>query len=308
MGHNQRRTGTPIVNWAVFPCQPQGKAPWGKYAPHGHNSASSSPNIWADVPNNANWGINCAKSGLVVIDIDNGDIPDFCPPTYTVKTGRGWHLYYQAEPGDTYRGTLGEGIDVKHNGYVIAAGSRHPDGHLYELVDPQPPARLTPELRAILTNGERRTTHHLASSRPVESHRRNRVGLQKSGPNAPTGPAVRANTVMEGKHHPKVAGKTPSCLNLTVVLGSVPDVEDRSHATFVLIQADKRSKVHSGVTAPGRSALTRCNRFLPKYQVIAEYNDGDGYWETFFMDRRAWIVARHPDADLCSVCFPLIAI
>ena len=112
---------------------------------------------WLD--DGMNVGINCAESGFVVIDIDprNGGfeswdrltapMPDIVPPTLRVMTGglktpsgevRGVHLYFKCETGSVFRGSFGEnfpGIDIKHNGYVIAPGSRHSSGHTYELAN-----------------------------------------------------------------------------------------------------------------------------------------------------------------------------
>lgn len=33
--------------------------------------------------------------GLVVVDVDRAVIPDYLTLTYTVRTPRGWHLYYE---------------------------------------------------------------------------------------------------------------------------------------------------------------------------------------------------------------------
>lgn len=125
-------------NLLMFPCLPRGKAPWARFAAHGHLSAKLFEE-WQGVPDEANWGIPCALNGLVVVDIDAGEIPIECTPTYTVKTSRGWHLYYISSPGVIYKGKMREGIDVKFNGYVIAPGSMHESGVGYEVIDARSP-------------------------------------------------------------------------------------------------------------------------------------------------------------------------
>jgi hypothetical protein len=94
-----------------------------------------------------NIGISCGPSGLVVLDEDehgvlqqwadrNGvDLPD----TYTVSTGKGRHLYYRHDHkvAPIYNraarlfGNLA--IDVRgEGGFVVAAGSVHQSGRVYE--------------------------------------------------------------------------------------------------------------------------------------------------------------------------------
>src|SRR5262249_58182379 len=81
-------------------------------------------------------GAACAGSSLAVVDIDprnGGDLDDVgpVPDTWTVETGGGgWHLYFRYT-GTALLGKLGQGIDVKHNGYVVAPPSIHPSGRCY---------------------------------------------------------------------------------------------------------------------------------------------------------------------------------
>ena len=64
-------------------------------------------------------------------------------PTYTVKTGDGFHLYYQADNLPQWvPGKIVDGIDVKYRGYVVAAPSRHPSGAFYREIDDRDPAPL----------------------------------------------------------------------------------------------------------------------------------------------------------------------
>lgn len=83
-----------------------------------------------------NLGVLPHQSRLVIIDIDirNGGDKTMAafkekygpfPDTKRVMTGGGgWHYYFLAPEGVEWKAQLGEGIDIKHNGMVVAAGSR----------------------------------------------------------------------------------------------------------------------------------------------------------------------------------------
>lgn len=139
--------------WKVFPVR-KDKEP---YTPHGYIDAKSDGrairNWWEKRWPDANIGIACDMSNLVVIDIDrddntgkdgfqslrhwereNGKLPD----TVTAITGRGgMHLYYYYEYTGTDKdpknrtGVL-DGVDIRANGYVVAPPSIHANGNLYE--------------------------------------------------------------------------------------------------------------------------------------------------------------------------------
>lgn len=82
-----------------------------------------------------NLGILLEPSGIVVIDNDprnkgNETIAALkaegrkLKRTKAVRTGSGgWHTYYRARPGVAWKSTLGKGVDIKHNGFVVAEGS-----------------------------------------------------------------------------------------------------------------------------------------------------------------------------------------
>ena len=132
----------------VFPCEPNGKRPLGG---RGHLDATTDPETiirwWTETPE-ANIGIACDASGLVVVDIDarhggyktlealEAEIGLY-PDTVVARTGcrePGLHLYYRVPEGMEFKGKLGPGIDIKHHGYVVAAPSVHPDGGRYEWI------------------------------------------------------------------------------------------------------------------------------------------------------------------------------
>jgi putative DNA primase/helicase len=111
-----------------------------------------------------NVGVYCRPSGFLVIDIDprSGGVESFekfqslvegaLPPTVEALTGqymnngknvRGRHLYYKCSPDEELIGNLNKaglkGIDIKHNGYVLIAPSRHFTGISYEWVEGKGP-------------------------------------------------------------------------------------------------------------------------------------------------------------------------
>lgn len=61
--------------FAIFPCLPHKKEPFGQFAPNGFKNSSRNPVIalraWNE-GHNANYAIGCGESGLTVIDIDTG--------------------------------------------------------------------------------------------------------------------------------------------------------------------------------------------------------------------------------------------
>jgi len=111
---------------------------------------------WEDSPE-SNIGVYCKGSGFLVIDIDprSGGPESFAkfeelvdgalPETVEAITGsydirgrqiRGRHLFYRCDPSESLLGNLNKsglkGIDIKHNGYVLIAPSRHFSGQCYE--------------------------------------------------------------------------------------------------------------------------------------------------------------------------------
>ena len=119
---------------------------------------------WWETNAEYNIGVNCKASGFLVIDIDprsGGDlaydkfeayVEGALPPTVEATTGqyevngkiiRGRHLFYKCSENEDLIGNLSKlgfkGIDVKHNGYVLIAPSRHFSGITYEWVEGKEP-------------------------------------------------------------------------------------------------------------------------------------------------------------------------
>lgn len=127
--------------WAVMPLKSKKKDPHFDLIKNAYLGATTDPeliNFWFDFDSKANIGIACVTSGLVVLDVDfrnGGQYFEEMGETYTVKTGDGFHYYYKVDKNLSLKGSIGDGIDVKYKGYVVAASSIHPNGSIYEVVN-----------------------------------------------------------------------------------------------------------------------------------------------------------------------------
>jgi Bifunctional DNA primase/polymerase, N-terminal len=113
-----------------------------------------------------NVGIDCGRSGLVVLDEDTpGGMDRACrehgeppPHTLTVATprpGGGRHFYFRQPEGLPFTNSPGRladyGIDVRgRGGFVIAAGSLHHTGRVYQLAVRAPIAPVPEWIAALL--------------------------------------------------------------------------------------------------------------------------------------------------------------
>ena len=113
-----------------------GKHPHSNLVPHGHQDASADEQVirdWWAVDPDAGIGISLAASGLLALDIDprndgrdtlaqieaeHGVLHSDCT---AITQGGGEHRLFCADPEMSYPGTLGEGLDLKHHGYICVA-------------------------------------------------------------------------------------------------------------------------------------------------------------------------------------------
>lgn len=129
--------------WYLFPCK--GKRPLVKWA---KASSKELPQIalWAkefQLIKDLNWGIDCGKSGLAVLDIDSGKTLDAedslfelestygkLPKTFTVETQSGGeHRYYKGDIRNSASTSFGSGIDTRGKGGFVVA----PNGKSYRV-------------------------------------------------------------------------------------------------------------------------------------------------------------------------------
>ena len=143
--------GLPRCAGAHRPGQPcdgtRGKHPCGRWTRDSTNDPNMIRAALARGPRNL--GIDCGKSGYLVIDEDTPGAFDqyahsigqfVVPVTFTVTTAKGRHVYFRQPPGPPLgngTGALsGRGIDVRgRGGYVVGPGSVHQTGVLYTPIE-----------------------------------------------------------------------------------------------------------------------------------------------------------------------------
>ena len=134
--------------WAVFPLRPRDKMPTVKWADVCTTETNMITGWWEFQPD-SNLGIATgSKSGITVLDVD-ADHEGYeslaelliqygaLPETPIAKTGGGGeHIFFKFVPGTrNSAGKLGLGLDIRsEGGYVVGAGSTHPNGKRYEWV------------------------------------------------------------------------------------------------------------------------------------------------------------------------------
>lgn len=161
-----RRPRWESEHWHVFPVGPD-KAPLVKWK----TSATNDPTMvatWQKRYPDSNLGIACGPSGLLVIDADApGEFERFCeahgqlvPRTFSVSTAKGRHWYFRRanDVGNAVR-LQGFELDVRAvGGYVVAPGSVHRTGVVYEPMDSLAPILDAPAwlIDALRAGGTRR--------------------------------------------------------------------------------------------------------------------------------------------------------
>jgi hypothetical protein len=126
--------------WYVFPVAPRGKTPITK---RGMLDASTDMDLvaaWWERRPQANIGVACGPSGLLVVDLDGEDAvrgwADLAARhggherTLVARTGKGFHGYFRGE-GRSSAGRIGPSA----GGYVIAPPSVHGSGAIYQWID-----------------------------------------------------------------------------------------------------------------------------------------------------------------------------
>jgi len=143
------------VGFKVFPLSPGTKVPL--KGSHGHLDATTDEGIirkwWHEQPQ-ANIGLACAASGLVVIDADRHDpkkdgvrnlmklcgtntFPDTCVAiTGSDTLGIGFHYVFK-HPGCELKQNLGSdsGIDIKNRGFILLEPSILSNGKMYRWIE-----------------------------------------------------------------------------------------------------------------------------------------------------------------------------
>lgn len=175
------------MGWHVFPVEPptlgnssSGKAPVGWLVENGKDDATTDEQTIRAWWGQGEWniGINLARSGLVVLDVDTANgkkgmesLATFnheLTATRTARTGSGGIHALYARPDDLTELTapqhLGarDGIDIIGKGYIVAAPSKHYSGGTYAWINETAIAPLPPLLRTL-------KRERIASGAPVST-------------------------------------------------------------------------------------------------------------------------------------------
>jgi hypothetical protein len=147
--------------FSLIPCEPRGKKP---IAGLGVMSKTKDPAIiqsWAEAYPDANVGV-CADEEIVILDLDDvSALPEWIHKnihTYSVQSSPGKvHYYFRRRCFDGHFESfgnmeLGFGSLRARNEYVIGAGSVHPKGHVYTVLDDLPVAELSMDIRGPLSD------------------------------------------------------------------------------------------------------------------------------------------------------------
>lgn len=137
------------MNFNVIPLRPLSKEPMGEKW-----KRFQSEKYTGEFPNDCNLGIICGtiSNNLFVLDLDDDSLySEFKNyKTFTVKSARGYHLYFRSNgflpANKKHDDKRGRHIDIKsEGGYVLTTGSIHPDTKReYEIILDEPVMVINP--------------------------------------------------------------------------------------------------------------------------------------------------------------------
>lgn len=128
--------------WYVFPLKPGTKRPH-RLAPRGHHDATTDEAVirrWWEADSDAGIGVDLARSGLAVLDIDPrnggdaslGELERLHGPMRSAVTastqGGGQHRVFVAPAGLRFPASIGLGLDFKTTGYICVEPTKGPQG------------------------------------------------------------------------------------------------------------------------------------------------------------------------------------
>jgi len=129
--------------WHIFPLQPDSKYPYQGFKWRELSSADPAQiEKWKTDYPGCNWGVDCGKSGLAVVDIDTKKVNGFnaiadrdlegfgLDSTLVIQTPSGGeHHVYRGDLANTVE-KLGPGLDTRGSGgYILLPGSKIHDNH-----------------------------------------------------------------------------------------------------------------------------------------------------------------------------------
>jgi hypothetical protein len=132
--------------WHVFPVAPRGKTPLTKSGLKDASTDSGLVAAWWDERPNANIGVACGPSGLLVVDLDGEEAVrawadlttrhGLHPRTLVSRTGKGHHLVFRGD-GPSSASRIAPKVDTRgRGGYIVLPPSVHGSGASYCWLDP----------------------------------------------------------------------------------------------------------------------------------------------------------------------------
>lgn len=134
------------IGWHVLPLIPKTKQPLSRLVPNGvHGATNDAETVrrWWTAEPNAGIGVAVLPSGLVAVDIDprNGGFETMerleaqhgalVSDVLALTGGGGEHRVFSASLVTNLPGKLGQGVDLKADGYICVEPSIHPCGKPY---------------------------------------------------------------------------------------------------------------------------------------------------------------------------------
>lgn len=134
------------IGWHVLPLIPKTKQPLSRLVPNGVHGATNDPDVvrrWWTAEPNAGIGVAVLPSGLVAVDVDprNGGFETMerleaqhgplVSDVLALTGGGGEHRVFSASLVTNLPGKLGQGVDLKADGYICVEPSIHPCGKPY---------------------------------------------------------------------------------------------------------------------------------------------------------------------------------
>ena len=139
---------------------PKEKSPFEKEWQLNNNYSFDSPRLNEWINKGGNYGVIGGFGNLLILDFDDKEFEEkivkLLPETFTTKSGRGGlHKYYLCDDPQSFK-VVNAGkktlIDIQGKGkQVVGAGSIHPSGNKYEVVEDKPISNITiSQLKIIL--------------------------------------------------------------------------------------------------------------------------------------------------------------
>lgn len=192
------------LGWHVFPVERGAKVPVGRLVPRGHLEATTDEAIirrWWRLAPDAGIGVSLSASGLAAIDVDprnggNETMDDLerahgslRSDVYALTGGGGEHHVFLLPAGmhPTLPGTLGPGVDVKVNGYIVVEPSVHASGRTYQWeassspLDGIVPSALPDWLRSFSRASEAQETPRTGTGKVASGGRNNYLSRKAYG-------------------------------------------------------------------------------------------------------------------------------